>query len=180
MKYNEHIIEKISEYFKKISEDSHNKVFGNDSWEYISTSPNHIYETLNTIKELESDISDKKFLDVGSGIGNICCVADLMGFDVEGIEFNPVLFEISKQIYPDIKINNVDIRNFNNYNDFDIIFYCLPFKNEELQLELKEKIENCVKVGTYIITRGKEIKDDRFKKINDKYKYCYCWLKIKE
>ena len=174
---NFNILERIDNYFNKISQLSHNEFLGENNWEYFPTNLELFKDILNIIKKREININGKKFLDVGSGIGNLCYIATLIGFDAEGIELNPILFDISKQIYPEIKFINLDIYDFNKYYDYDIIYYFAPFKNIKLQEELKEKIENSVKVGTYISTIGTENKDDRFINIGNKG---HLWLKIKE
>lgn len=173
------ILERIDNYFNKISQLSHNEYLSENSWKYYPTNLELFNEMLNIIKK-NKNIINKKFLDVGSGIGHLCYLAKLNGFDAEGLELNPKLLEISNELYPEINFINMNILDFNNYGDYDVIYYFAPFNNIKLQQELKEKIENTIKIGSYIITIDIETKDDRFKKIKYNNQYCNCWLKIKE
>jgi hypothetical protein len=184
----DYILDKLNKYFNNISIESHNKIIGDNGYQYFATPIDFIVNALNLIKEREIEFLNKKFLDVGSGIGNICGVAELMGLHAEGIELNPVLFNISKQIYPKIKFHNLDICKFDDYNDYDIIFYFLPIADSESQLNLRKKIEDNIRIGTYIILYEEENqfygKDDRFLDIpyvsNINGFDNRLWLKIKE
>ena len=171
----EFILYEINRYFFEISLDAHKKaslhLVGH---EYVATPISFFVNFLNIIKGRES-IQNKRFIDVGSGIGNICAVANRWGFSAEGIELNPILYNIACQLHPNVKTHNIDIRDFNSYENYDVIYYFLPFYDENLQKELKEKIENKCKIGTYIIVYVSEDKDDRFVNIHDKK----IWQKIK-
>jgi len=179
MNTEKYILKKINRYFESISKDRHIEISRDNSYEYIPTELDFIYNALMLIDKKNS-VKNKKFLDVGSGVGNVCGIAEMYELIAEGIEFNPVLFEIAKGIYPEVRFHNIDIKDFNDYNDYDIIFYCVPLKDEELQKSLKEKIENQINVGTYIITRGPEIKDNRFISFNNDSFNNQIWLKIKQ
>lgn len=159
------ILNKINNYFRELSKDSHNKLLGKDSFNYIQIELDLIIESLDFINE-NDNIVNKKFLDVGSGIGNICYISSLYDLIPEGIELNPVLFEISKQIYPEIKFDNVNVLDFKKYDEYDIIYYYVPFENLKIQDELRKIILDNIKVGGYIIARDfKNIDDNRFTKI---------------
>ena len=181
MNYNDFILRRIGKYFFNISIDLHNATtnLSNVSYAYFPTEIDFISEALNIIKSRETEFQNMKFLDAGSGIGNVCGVAMSMGLNAEGIELNPVLFNISKQIYPEIKFHEMNILEFNNYSDFDIIFYFIPIADDELQLKLKMKIENDIRIGGYIIVRDVETKDDRFIAIDTDNLKNKVWQKIK-
>lgn len=178
MNTEKYILTKINGYFENISKNKHIEIFGDKSYEYIPTELDFIYNALMFIDKKVS-IKNKRFLDVGSGVGNVCGIAEIFNLKTEGIEFNPILFEIACKIYEGVNFYNINIEEFNNYNNYDIIFYCVPLKDEKLQENLKEKIENSVNVGTYIITRGFETKDDRFISFNENSFNNQIWLKIK-
>lgn len=165
MNIRDKILDKINIYFRELSKDSHNKILGDDSYNYIQIELDLIIESLDFIYE-NDNIINKNFLDVGSGIGNICYIASLYDLKPEGIELNPVLFEISKQIYPEINFHNINILDFKKYNEYDIIYYFVPFENLDIQDELRKIILDNIKVGGYIIARDfKNIDDNRFTKI---------------
>ena len=161
-----HILYKFNTYFRDVAEESHNKILGNDSYRYFQTPLDFFQNALGVIKERELNFKGKKFLDVGSGIGCLCSVAAFLGLNAEGIELNPILYEVSKQIFPEVRFHNINAGDFNNYKDYDIVFYWLPFCKPELQQFLKKKIEDDISVGSYIIAFEHENNysgmDDRF------------------
>jgi len=164
------ILSKFDNYFRKIALKSHEESLGFDSFQYFSTPFGFFTKALDLIEEKEGSLRGKKFVDAGSGLGSICEFARQRGFNVEGIELNPVLCDLSKQIFPDIKVHNMNVMDFDKYNEFDVIFYWLPFYVEELRMGFRTKIENEIRVGSYIVVYEEEKqnigKDDRFIPIN--------------
>lgn len=181
MEISEFILNKIYNYFQIISLDKHNQILKNVGCPYYQTSIKSIYQYLELIKEREITLENKKFLDVGSGIGIVCGIASYFGLAAEGIELNPILYNVSKQMFPDIMIHNIDIREFNNYQNYDIIFYFYPLANDKLYEELEIKVENNISVGAYVITSNvSKKKDDRFISINNDSIKNEIWLKVRE
>ena len=182
MNNSEYVLQRINNYFQRLSEEKHSMLLENVGSEYVSTSIELITKLLNVIKDKEKDFTGKRFLDIGSGIGNMCGVANNMGLKAEGIELNPVLHDIAKAVYSEIQFHNIDIRDFNNYSDYDIIFYYCPFVTIELQKELKQKIEDQAKIGAYIAMHSfdfEAIKDNRFINIySNRSKEVHVWKKI--
>ena len=178
-----YILQRIDKYFNKIASDAHNTFIEGIGCDYYPTPIEFITNALTFIKEREPNFSGKTFLDVGCGIGNICGVAAHMGLNAEGIELNPVLYNIGKEIYPEIRFHNVDIRDFNEYNKYDIIFYFAPMGTENLERDLKIKVENNIHIGAYVIISGwrfEKTKDDRFIKLyTDNDGFRDIWQKIK-
>jgi len=170
----EYILKKIDNYFYYYLMDYN--PLGELIYNYESTSIETITNALNIIKDREVDYSGMTFIDVGSGLGNMCGVAVNMGFHAEGIEINPKAFEMSMKIHPDVKFHNIDIRDFPNYEKYDIVFYYAPFQNEEMQRKLKTNIEDTIRIGSYIIAWGwyfEKVKDERFIDLGN-----YVWQKI--
>jgi 2-polyprenyl-3-methyl-5-hydroxy-6-metoxy-1,4-benzoquinol methylase len=179
MNNSDHILSKIDAYFRKISSDSHDLILKDIGFDYRSTQISIITEALEIIKLGEPNFTNMTFLDVGSGVGNICGVARHMGLKASGIELNPILFNIAKEIYPEIEFLNLDIRDFCEYQKYDIIFYFAPLCTEELLRNLKESVNNNMHVGAYVIARNsskiEDEKDDNFLMIKENL----IWKKIK-
>ena len=137
---------------------------------------------MDVVKGNGFDLVGKKFLEVGSGTGYYCDIMKKIGMQVEGIELNSKLFEISTQMFPEIKFHNIDCLNFENYGEYDIIYYWSPFSDKEFQEKLNSRIEDEIKVGGYIVADmvGKEeSKYDRFISVDDNKFRNKIWLKIK-
>jgi len=164
------ILGKFCEYFRKIALDSHNQILGDNNYQYFQSSLEFVQKALNAIKSREANFNNMKFLDMGSGTGANCYIATSIGFKAEGIEIIPILYEISKQIFPEIQFHNINVGDFNNYGDYDIIFYWLPFREPKLMQEFKKKVEDSIRIGSYIIVAEEEVqycgKDERFIKLD--------------
>jgi SAM-dependent methyltransferase len=174
---------KFDGYFRNIAKISHDELLGDNSYQYCQTPLDFFCEALNIIEKKEGNLNNKKFLDVGCGLGSLCEIARIKGLVVEGIEINPVLIKIAKQIFPDIKIYEMNIIDFNRYHEYDIIYYWLPFRDEKLKWEFREKIENEMRIGAYLVIfeeESQEIgKDDRFINLGEDNFKNRIWLKIK-
>lgn len=179
-----YILERINMCFRDLGRPYHNELLGKDSYQYFQTPISFFSTALELIRLREGSMKDKKFIDLGSGLGFICALAAKEGLKVDGIEINPIYIEWSQKFFPEIKIYNMNIWDFNNYQDYDIVFYYLPFFKPEFIESFRIRIENSVKIGTYIITTEEEKqnlrKDDRFLPIETETIRCKIWKKIKE
>ena len=173
------ILERISFYFQNESKCWHLNNLNAIGVDYHQTPIDFIYNKLKII-ENEISLKGKRFLDVGSGVGHICAVAKIFGCEPEGIEINPVLLRISQILYPDIKIHHQNILSFEDYYNYDVIFYYIPFHDIKLEDWLVKKIENDSKIESYIIihdARGVE-KDNRFIWVDKDDNKKQVWKKI--
>ena len=178
------ILAKIDGYFRNIASVQHNELIGDAGHQYCHTPISFFSEALNLMKKREKTLNNKKFIDAGCGLGCLCEVARLNGLNAEGIELIPILCDLSKQIFPEIKIHNMNVMDFNKYGEFDIIYYWLPFRNPELQQIFKLKIEDETRIGSYIVMYEEEEKqecgkDDRFISIDTNDIKNQVWQKIK-
>ena len=158
-----------------------------ECYNYISAG-NHLFlDKLEIVSKLVS--AKAKFVDVGCGTGlKLLLAKTFFDFHVTGIEINPSLVKISKQYAPrynyikngiseNVVIHEIDAREFNNYHEFDIIYFYCPIKLVNLQRQLETRIFSEMKVGAFVIgirsqtanvPKGIErISEYIFKKISD-------------
>lgn len=163
MNANEYILNRINNYFRLQAINKHQELLGDCSYQYYQSDLNFIQEALDIIEESEGSIKGKSFIDLGSGLGNVCAYAARRGLISHGIEINPILFNLSQQFYPEVTFYNQDILEFNKFQEFDIIFYYLPIYNQELQQSFRKKVEDNMVVGQYLVqTECDGLKDNRF------------------
>jgi len=86
----------------------------------------------NILKEIP--FAGKTFLDIGSGKGGVICYAYLLGCSrCAGVEFEKHLHEIAEKNINILKLRsyctsyNMDARDFDMYENFDIYFLFNPF-----------------------------------------------------
>ena len=180
--YNEYLLKRINKYFFDIAQENHDEILGDDSYRFFFMTVEFITGLLESIKAIEKDFQGMKFLDVGSGTGYICGIAEQMGLVAEGIELNHKLFEISTQMFPEIKFYEMNCMDFQNYGEYDIIYYWLPFRKPELMEKLKTKLEAELRVGGYLVLAEEEKqgmgKDNRFTGINNERFHNKIWRKL--
>jgi len=88
-----------------------------------------------------------KFLDLGSGAGQVLKFASNIGYEVTGVEFDKKLVSLhSSTIFKDIR--EID---FSFYKDFDVIYSYKPIKNDdEFKLYL-ETVASSMKLSSYLL-----------------------------
>ena len=178
---NEYILKRINKYFFNQALEIHNEILGDNSYRFFMLPLEFVSGMLESIKT-EVDLKGKRFLDVGSGTGYICGLAEQMGMIAEGIEMNPTLFEISTQMFPEIKFYNMNCNEFEKYGEYDIIYYWLPFREDRLKDDFKQKIEKEIKIGGFILLGEEENqdagKDSRFISLDGDKFHNKIWKKI--
>ena len=73
---------------------------------------------------------DKKFLDVGAGIGTKVLLADVL-FDSNGIEIDPFYVDMAHRL--GVKVDEQNALEFQGYSDYDFIYFFVPIKDDELE-----------------------------------------------
>jgi hypothetical protein len=87
-----------------------------------------------------------KFIDVGSGLGDIVRYVDSLGLDSEGIEIDNTLKDQNKDL-------NIHFKSAfdHDYTKYDIIYLYRPMESKESMDRLFEKISSDIKKDTIII-----------------------------
>lgn len=107
-------------------------------------------------KELNTYPSN--FLDVGSGLGHICEIANQLPFKPKtfGIELSPGLVRYARQISPNTKFFEKDILTYDKYNGYDIIWCFNPCNGGEIEVITKQIENPCI-----IISLNSDIRRNR-------------------
>lgn len=133
-------------------------------YSFIPSSPVSAIDCITKAKDcLESKPSGTyKFLDCGCGIGNILMIAEIVGFEAAGIEYeadtvalaNDMMKSVRSIIGREPKIIKGDILHFRHYEDYDVIYYYAPIKDPEMHKQFVKKLMRDSKVGALIIEYG--------------------------
>lgn len=91
---------------------------------------------------------DKKFLDIGAGSGMKTRVASVL-FDAYGIDINEEHVAFAQRFGSNVI--HQDALTFENYGDFDLIYFYSPFKDDDLQKQLEDRIHNQMKTETLVV-----------------------------
>jgi len=136
-------IDSYMSYYYKIKGD--NLVSNNRELSYWGNFPIEPHKLTDLYKVYKSGY---KFLDLGSGAGQVLNFAKNIGYDVTGVEFDKQLVNASTNtIEKDIRKLSKDF-----YKDFDVIYSYQPIKNNnDFQNYLSVVIDN-MKIGSFLIT----------------------------
>ena len=96
-----------------------------------------------------------RFLDIGCGIGNILLLAELMDFEVFGIEKDTGSLSIACNLVGEESVSREDIWSYTKIDEFDVVYYFRPFCEKKHQLAFEQRIEDSVKPGAILIANRK-------------------------
>ena len=109
------------------------------------------------------------FVDIGCGFGNVMLFAEQFGFDVYGIEKDPASIQVALDFFEPHRLIHADIRSYDNYQQFDVIYYFCPLTEGEREFE--EFLEDRIKKGAILIANYKRShsieSDERFRRLHD-------------
>ncbi len=120
-----------------------------------------------------------KCIDIGCGIGNILLLAELLEFDVFGIEKDPASLPIARHLVGEAQVAEADIWTFGHLADFDVLYYFRPFCEKTRQVKFERLVEQQCKPGAILIANRKMDQgidtDSRFFRIAQEFPV---WCKI--
>ena len=117
-------------------------------------------------------VKTKTFLDIGCGIGTKVMLADVL-FDAHGLELSEEYLKVAKLI----GCRNVwqeDAMEYENYGDYDILYFYCPFRDEFSQVKFEKFIYSQMKSGAILIPmHTMTVWKTRYEDIKQVGKYCY-------
>lgn len=96
-----------------------------------------------------------RFIDIGCGIGNILLIAEMMEFDVFGIEKDLASVATARALVGEAQVSCQDIWQFEQIDQFDIVYYFRPFCEKSYQLRFEKLVENRLRPGAILIANKK-------------------------
>ena len=118
-----------------------------------------------------------RFLDIGCGIGNILLLAELMDFEVFGIEKDAASLSIARGLIGEGCVSRQDIWDYTEAGEFDVVYYFRPFCEKKRQLAFEQRIEDSLKPGAILIANRKMSNsidaDPRYRKVSAQWPVWY-------
>ena len=135
---------------------------GNDTsieYPFVAMDTRQAYEQLRLARSYLQDRglfrTGLKCIDIGCGIGNILLLAELLEFDVFGIEKDPASLQIARNLVGERQVAEVDIWTFSGLADFDVLYYFRPFCEKTRQVRFERLVEQQCKPGAILIANRK-------------------------
>lgn len=165
----------INRFIGFFSREAQKKTTNDTTSEYpfVAMDTRQVYKQLQCVQKklgVTEDGPKFSFVDVGCGFGNVMLFAEQFFFDVYGIEKDEFTVPIAARFFGKDKIEQADIRNYPDYDRFDVIYYFCPLPNHDPQKELERYIEEHMKIGAVLIANRKKScaieTDSRFTKLS--------------
>ncbi len=119
-----------------------------------------------------------RFLDIGCGIGNILLLAEMVGFQITGIEKDTASLPVAQELLGRETVQNRDIWAYDDIAAFDVIYYFRPFSQGDMQRRFERRIEQEMRPGAVLIANRKMDegigRDPNFHRLHDHFPI---WLK---
>lgn len=141
----------------------------------------NLQEVFHYLAKLKNNPNESpRFIDVGSGMGNIMLLATPFFSRINGIELAKAYVNKSNTFFKSLacytntawqhglKTIHANILTFRKYHEYDVLYYYVPIIQEDVMTKAAERIADKMKVGAHIIPYGfgkPFFGDKRFKKL---------------
>lgn len=124
---------------------------------FIPNDPSWVIQQLEVAsKELHIGYYNRKFVDVGCGIGSKLALAQAFGFVTYGVEIDPELAKIARRICYGGSMNIIEGDALEqDYGEYDVVYFYRPFAEEKLEKRLEQRIVTTAKPGAIILANLK-------------------------
>lgn len=137
---------------------------GTRHYGFIPSNTERVLDTLSRLHFHMDSGRSYKFLDIGCGIGNIVLLANFVGFDAYGLEYNEKIYNVGKNLIGEHRILRGDMTKFTEYDKYDVLYYYEPIYEVKVMIEFAKKLAKMMKRGAYVIPNGV---DTPFRKSNE-------------
>ena len=131
-----------------------------ESWGFVGARTTRVLEQLRVARRA-TPARSPRFLECGSGFGFVAALARELGFSVTGIEIEPSYVEMSRRLFPSVRVEEVDLLTFDRFGDFDVVYYYGPFADDDVQARFERAIEAALRPGGIILASRKVTYDWR-------------------
>ena len=154
-----------------------------NSWGYESSGNSYLKRVLSSFNISKDD----SIIDIGSGKGHVLKLFSKYLFKkIDGIEFSPLLVDISRKNFERLTLKNITIYNtdatkFEEYKNYNYYYMFNPFQGDvmhkvisEIESSLKIKPRQVIIIYKNPMCHEKIIESGTFKKVNEfktEYKY---------
>ena len=87
-----------------------------ESWGFVGAHINDVLRQLRVAKASTAARSPR-FLECGSGFGFVAALARELGFTVTGVEIEPTYIEVSRRLFPSVRVEEADLRTFDRFSE---------------------------------------------------------------
>lgn len=116
--------------------------------------PNSLINFFAGLAACREHTQGNKLLIVGSGLGRFAALAGRLGWLVKGIEIRASFTEISHELYPEIPVQVADAFDYDEYDQFDVVYYYRPLVSSDEQAQLNSMIISRMRPGALLFASG--------------------------
>jgi SAM-dependent methyltransferase len=131
-----------------------------ESWGFVSMPVAAVLEQLR-VAERATPARSPTFLECGSGFGFVGALAREVGFDVTCVEIEPRYVELSRRLFPSVRVEEADLLAFDRFGAFDVVYYYCPFADDAAQARFEHRVEADLKPGGIVLAQRKLTDDWR-------------------
>jgi SAM-dependent methyltransferase len=125
-----------------------------ESWGFVGGHTAEVVEQL-LLARRSTSARRPRFLECGSGFGFVAALAKELGFAVTGVEVEPSYVELSRRIFPAVPVEEADLRTYDRFAEFDVVYYYAPFADDETQARFERRVEAALLPGAILVANRK-------------------------
>ncbi len=102
-----------------------------DCWHYVALPLEKAVSLLERVYAACQAIWPKhrpRFLEAGCGLGTKVLLAERIGYEASGVEIHPGYVATARQLVSPHQIHEADLRTFDRYDQFDVIYSYTPMR----------------------------------------------------
>jgi hypothetical protein len=125
-----------------------------ESWGFVNAGAAFALEQLRRAYAATPRRSPR-LLECGSGYGFVGALAREVGFTVTCIEVVRRYADVSRRIFPSVRVVEADLLTFDGFEDAEVVYYYRPFADDAIEESFELRVEEALRPGGIVIAKGK-------------------------